>query len=134
MFLRSLLEPSNPLSLEPCCSGHCDENHIFRQADVRRSGKKKLKNFESGAENWGVKVKPLAFTQADFNAIPNDFPALSGYLNYVNIDFTYSYEDTYILKSTGIIGDYKKNVEAKLSISGESPPYDVKVQYWKASP
>lgn len=81
-------------------------------------------NCEDGVGNWWYQIMLAAND-------PANFPTGTDYQFYDTIDSTFATTDTYIIKGKGKRGDTISNAEAKIQLSGSSPPYLVNVLYYK---
>lgn len=83
-------------------------------------------NFENGVGNWTHEI--LINSGGGFT---EEFPANSNSIYHITFDPRFISSDTWVIRSTGSTGDYSRTVEAKLTVHGSSPPYQVKIHHYK---
>ncbi len=94
-------------------------------------------DMENGIGGWEYWIEPnqnafgIGANTYDSTSFPNDFPPNSGNFYWISFDPRFASTDTWIILGRGIYQGNTGKVEAKVSVHGGSPPYDVKVQYWK---
>lgn len=85
--------------------------------------------FEFGIGQWTHIIRPAPSSPIIFPSAADFLPG--DCMHYDSFDPSLATEDTWILRSAGVVGSYRSRSEAQVTVHGEKEPYDIDTHYWK---